>query len=131
MPYMRVYDVLMDKFMQVHITEVSTNRLRDIIRRNDPIQDEPFVGLDLGHSKFWRLFDEIPVWNLDGTKKPSELLEKAKALMDSVNFDMIGDPITKGGNGGFISVETMRKSDELRRVINREEKKANEGNQSA
>lgn len=49
---------------------------------------------------------------------PIEALARAaKKLMDKVNFDMHGDPTTKGGNGGLISTETLRASDELRRVL--------------
>lgn len=37
----------------------------------------------------------------------TELERAAKALMDSVNFDMIGID-GRGGNGGLISLKTMR-----------------------
>lgn len=40
----------------------------------------------------------------------------ARALMDSVNFDMAGID-GRGGNGGLISTETIRRSDELRQVL--------------
>jgi len=46
----------------------------------------------------------------------TELERAAKALMDSVNFDMIGVD-GRGGNGGLISLKTMRCSDELRQVL--------------
>lgn len=46
----------------------------------------------------------------------TELEHAAKALMDSVNFDMIGVD-GRGGNGGLISLKTMRCSDELRQVL--------------
>ena len=49
----------------------------------------------------------------------TELEHAAKALMDSVNFDMIGIE----GRGGLISLKTMRHSDELRQVLLRLENK--------
>lgn len=45
-----------------------------------------------------------------------DLHRAAKALMDSVNFDMVGQD-GRGGNGGLISTDTMRRSDELHQVI--------------
>lgn len=48
----------------------------------------------------------------------TDLEKAAKALMDSVNFDMIGTD-GRGGNGGLISLKTMRCSDELRQVLQR------------
>lgn len=60
----------------------------------------------------------------------NDLERAAKALMDSVNFDMIGID-GRGGNGGLISLKTMRCSDELRQVLlhmeaERERKKSEE-----
>ena len=48
------------------------------------------------------------------------LLRAAKALMDSVSYDTSGIN-GQGGNGGLISTDTTRRSDELRQVILRYE----------
>jgi hypothetical protein len=50
----------------------------------------------------------------------AELLAAAKALMESVSYDMSGIN-GQGGNGCLISTETIRRSDELRQVIFRQE----------
>lgn len=47
-----------------------------------------------------------------------ELLDAAQKLVDKVTFDMVGEN-GRGGNGGLISITTMRASDELRTIINR------------
>lgn len=50
----------------------------------------------------------------------SALLRAAWALMDSVSYDTSGLN-GQGGNGGLISTDTIRRSDELRQVILRYE----------
>lgn len=50
--------------------------------------------------------------------KKSGMLDAAQKLVDKVTFDMIGDN-GRGGNGGLISLSTMRACDELRTIINR------------
>ncbi|TPK14150.1 hypothetical protein [Mesorhizobium sp. B2-5-11] len=49
------------------------------------------------------------------------LVKAAKALIDSVTFDVSGVD-GRGGNGGLTSIETIRKCDELRLAIYREER---------
>lgn len=50
--------------------------------------------------------------------KASGMLDAAQKLVDKVTFDMIGEN-GRGGNGGLISISTMRACDELRTIINR------------
>jgi hypothetical protein len=49
-----------------------------------------------------------------------DLITKAKALLDSVDFDnngaMVGG-LLQGGNGGLISRETIKAADELRKAL--------------
>lgn len=47
-----------------------------------------------------------------------KLLEAAKILIERLNFDNSGVH-GRGGNGGLISVETIRACDELRVIVNR------------
>lgn len=49
------------------------------------------------------------------------IIEAAKRLIDSVEFDVNGHPITKGGHGGLVSKETLQARDELRMLISRYE----------
>lgn len=56
-----------------------------------------------------------------------DIYRAAKALMDSVNFDMIGID-GRGGNGGLVSTATTRRSDELRQVLLRYENTLKGGN---
>ncbi|SHF00771.1 hypothetical protein SAMN02745157_1425 [Kaistia soli DSM 19436] len=46
----------------------------------------------------------------------AEIAKAARALLDAVTFDDSGSN-GRGGNGGLISRETMRKADELRLVL--------------
>lgn len=55
----------------------------------------------------------------------SDLTKAAQKLVDKVTFDMIGEN-GRGGNGGLISITTMRACDELRTIINRLNEKAAE-----
>lgn len=48
----------------------------------------------------------------------AHLVEKAHALVQGVTFDDSGIQ-GRGGNGGLISRETIRKADELRMVLSR------------
>jgi hypothetical protein len=54
----------------------------------------------------------------------ADMAHTSKKLMDQVNHDMIGVN-GKGGNGGIISKDTMRASDEHRRVMHRYQKLLN------
>ncbi len=48
------------------------------------------------------------------------LIAAARALVDAISFDVNGAMIAgqyRGGNGGLVSIETMKKADELRRAI--------------
>lgn len=65
-------------------------------------------------------FDALPEGVRRELSSHRDLFAAAKALMDSVNFDMVGID-GRGGNGGLISTDTMRRSDELRQVILRQE----------
>lgn len=50
----------------------------------------------------------------------SELLKKAKALLDAVQRDDTGAMVGnewRGGNGGLLSRETLVRADDLRREI--------------
>lgn len=51
----------------------------------------------------------------------SEIIKAAKALIDSVTFDVSGVD-GRGGNGGLTSTETIRKCDQLRLAIYRAER---------
>ncbi len=50
----------------------------------------------------------------------SDLEKAAKELLDAVSFDVNGRMIGhtyQGGNGGLISIETLKAADNLRRVL--------------
>ncbi|NMG39858.1 hypothetical protein GRZ55_11440 [Chelativorans sp. ZYF759] len=50
----------------------------------------------------------------------ARLLLAAKDVVDAISFDVNGIALPtgfQGGNGGLVSQETIRKSDELRRAI--------------
>lgn len=48
----------------------------------------------------------------------AELMDKVQALLDALTFDDSGFQ-GKGGNGGLISRETIRKADEVRIAMSR------------
>ncbi|WP_062206731.1 hypothetical protein [Aureimonas sp. AU12] len=52
------------------------------------------------------------------TSDLAPLLKAAKAAVDAITFDDSGTH-GRGGNGGLISRETIRKTDELRLAISR------------
>jgi hypothetical protein len=52
-----------------------------------------------------------------------DLIKAAQALVDAVTFDDSGYQ-GRGGNGGLLSRETIRKADELRQVLHRVKKQA-------
>jgi hypothetical protein len=51
----------------------------------------------------------------------SEFIAAAKKLIDAVSYDVNGVN-GRGGNGGLVSTETIRASDELRLVVHKVEK---------
>lgn len=56
------------------------------------------------------------------------LIDAAKELVASIDFDVNGILLPKGwhgGNGGLVSDQTIQKADELRRAIAVAEKKIN------
>jgi len=55
-----------------------------------------------------------------------DLYKAAKALMDSVHYDTSGIN-GQGGNGGLISIKTIRRADELQQVILRYESRPKAG----
>lgn len=51
----------------------------------------------------------------------SDILEAAEQLVEAITFDNSG-VFGKGGNGGLISIATIRKADELRIAISKHRK---------
>lgn len=53
------------------------------------------------------------------TKEQTRLLDAAKAVVASISFDDSGVMVGMfvGGNGGLLSRDTIKRSDELRRAI--------------
>ncbi|MBY8918802.1 hypothetical protein T8J41_13835 [Nitratireductor rhodophyticola] len=57
------------------------------------------------------------------TDMSTDLLNAAKALVEAVNVDLNGIPgMPWSGNGGLISTDTVKRSDQLRLAIHRYEK---------
>jgi hypothetical protein len=54
---------------------------------------------------------------------PAPVVMAAKALIEALRFDDSGNE-GRGGNGGLLSRETIRKADELRIAIGRYERAA-------
>lgn len=45
------------------------------------------------------------------------LATAAKAVVDSINYDMVGDRFGQGGHGGLVSPDTVKACDEVRRIL--------------
>lgn len=57
---------------------------------------------------------------MTSTPPPSDLLRKARALVDAVTFDNHGAVVGgqfMGGHGGLISRETIKAADDLRKTL--------------
>lgn len=58
---------------------------------------------------------------MDIDPRTQRLMRAAKALVDSVDFDMHGrlvGQVRQGGNGGLLSTDSMKHADEVRRALN-------------